>query len=169
MSYLTRDNPASTAAIAMPRWISISIPVGVGVFLLALTGSAIAVPPLRLLHLLQSLIYIGILLFARRNSPWGYGVAVFISTAWNCLNLFVTHLFATGAGLLWTFIDTGRLSRPDTVMVFMGSLAHYLLIVACMAGFLQLRPDKKQWYQFFGGGLLVLVYMAIIILIAAPR
>jgi hypothetical protein len=108
-------------------------------------------------------------MLARRNSPWGFGIAVFISTAWNCLNLFVTHLFIAGAEALCSFIRTGRLTRPDTVMVFIASLAHFLLIIACLAAFLRLRPVKKQWRQFFTGGLLVLVYMVLIIIIAAPR
>jgi hypothetical protein len=102
MSYLIHKNSAEAAAVPRPRWVSISIPIGVLVFILALLGSAIVVPQLRLLHLLQALIYVAILILTRRNSPWGFGVAVFISTAWNCLNLFVTHLFAIGAGLLWT-------------------------------------------------------------------
>jgi hypothetical protein len=153
----------------MPRWIRLSISIGVLLFLLALVGSAIVVPQLRLLHLLQALIYVAIILLTRRNSPWGFGVAVFISTAWNCLNLFVTHLFLAGAVLLWSFIHTGQLIRPETGMVFIGGLAHFLLIIAGLAGFLRLRPGKKQWYHFFAGGLLVLVYMALAIIIAAPR
>jgi hypothetical protein len=153
----------------IPRWIRLSILIGVLVFILALVGSAFVVPQLRVLHLLQALIYVAIILLTRRNSPWGFGIAVIISTAWNCLNLFVTHLFSTGATLLWSFIRTGHLVRPETVMVFIASLAHFLLVVACMAAFLRLRPGKRQWYHFFAGGLLVLVYMALIIIIAAPR
>jgi hypothetical protein len=153
----------------MPRWIRLSIFIGVLLFILALAGSAFVVPQLRLLHLLQALIYVAIIFLTRRNSPWWFGVAVFISTAWNCLNLFVTHLFVAGAVLLWSFICTGHLIRPETVMVFVGTLAHFLLIIACLAGFLRLRPGKKQWYHFFAGGMLVLVYMALIIIVAAPR
>jgi hypothetical protein len=153
----------------MPRWIRLSIFTGVLLFILALVGSAIVVPQLCLLHLLQALIYVAVILLTRRSSPWGFGVAVFISTAWNCLNLLVTHLFVAGAASFWYFIHTGDLVRPETVMVFVGSLAHFLLILACMAGFLRLRPGKKQWYRFFAGGLLVLVYMALAIIVAAPR
>jgi hypothetical protein len=154
---------------AMPHWIRLSIFVGVLLFISALVGSAVVVPQLRLLHLLQAFIYVAIILLTGRNSTWGFGVAVFVSTAWNCLNLFVTHLFVAGAVLLWSFIHTGRLVRPETVMVFVGCLAHFLLIIACMVAFLRFRPGKKQWYQFFAGGLLVLVYMALAIIVAAPR
>jgi hypothetical protein len=169
MSHLIHKNLPKAEEVKMPRWIRVSIPVGVLLFILALIGSAIVIPQLRLLHLLQALIYVAIIILAGRNSPWGFGIAVFISAAWNCLNLFVTHLFTAGAALLWSFICTGHLVRPDTVMVFIASLAHFLLIVACVIAFLRLRPGKKQWYHFFTGGLLVLVYMALIIIIAAPR
>jgi hypothetical protein len=50
-----------------------------------------------------------------------------------------------------------------------GGVAHFLIIIACMAGFLHLRPRRKQWGQFFGGGILALAYFALIIAIAAPR
>ena len=137
--------------------------------MLALLGSAIVIPSLRLLHLLQAIIYVAILLLTRRDNPWGFGAAVFIATAWNGLNLFVTHLFTTGAGLFWAFIRTGQVSRPDTLMVFIASLAHFLLIISCMAGFLLQRPGRRQWAQFVSGGLLVIAYMALIIFLAAPR
>jgi len=146
-------NPTKTERVEMPGWIRLSIPIGVLFFISALTGSAIVVPQLRLLYLLQALIYVTIIILTRRNSPWGFGVAVFTSTAWNCLTLFVTHLFIAGAMLLWSFIRTGHLIRPDTVMVFIASLAHFLLIVACLAAFFRLRPGKKQRYHFFAGGL----------------
>ena len=55
------------------------------------------------------------------------------------------------------------------MMVMVGGVAHFLLIVACVAGFLQLGPRGKQWGQFFAGGILALAYFALIIAIAAPR
>lgn len=92
-----------------------------------------------------------------------------IPTAWNCLSLFVTHLFQKGAVQLWSLVRTEHLSQPDALMVMVGGVAHFLLIAACLAGFLQLRPHAKQWGQFFGGGILALAYFALIIAIAAPR
>ena len=145
------------------------IPVGVGGFLLALTLSAVLIPQLRLLHLFQALIYVAIIVLTRRNSPWGFGIGVIIPAAWNCLSLFVTHLIQAGAGQLWSLVHTGHLSRPDALMVLVGGVAHFLLIVACMAGFLELRPGGKQWWQFFAGGLLASAYFAMIVVTVAPR
>jgi hypothetical protein len=66
-------------------------------------------------------------------------------------------------------IHAVHVSKPDTLMVMVGCVAHFLLIVACMASFLQLQPRGKQWRQFFGGGILALAYFALIIAVAGPR
>lgn len=130
------------------------------------------------LHLLQALIYLAVLVLTQRNNAWGYGIGVFVPTAWNCLNLFVTQLFQKGAvqfwslihsGQFWFLLRTGQVSRPDTLIVMVGGAAHVLIIVPCVAGFLHLRPRGMQWGQFFGGGVLALAYFALIIAIAAPR
>jgi len=155
--------------VIVSRLTNVSIAIGVGLFILALVFSAVFVPQLRLLHLFQALIYVAVIVLTRRNSPWGFGVGVIIPAAWNCLNLFVTHLFQAGAGEFWSLLSTGHVSRPDTLMVMIGGVAHFVLIIACMAGFLQLRPRMKQWGQFFGGGLLALAYFALIIVTTAPR
>jgi hypothetical protein len=159
-----RQNPGDHS-----RWTHVLIPIGVGLFLLALAFSVVFVPQLLNLHLLQALIYIAILVLTLRNSPWGYGIGVIVPAAWNCLNLFVTHLFQKGAVQFWSLVRTGHVSRPETMTVMVGGMAHFLIIVACVAGFLQLRPRGKQWSQFFGGGILALAYFALIIAIAAPR
>jgi hypothetical protein len=160
------------------RWTRMSISIGVVLFLFALALSVVIVPQLLYLHLLQALIYLAVLVLTRRNSPWGYGIGVIVPTAWNCLNLFVTQLFQKGAmqfwslmhtGQFWFLLRTGHVSRPETMTVMVGGVAHFLVIIACMAGFFQLRPRRKQWGQFFGGGILALAYFALIIAIAAPR
>jgi hypothetical protein len=151
------------------RWIRVSIAIGVGLFILALPVSAAVVPQLRVLHVFQALIYVAVLVLTRRNSPLGFGIGVIIPVAWNCLNLFVTHLFQAGALQFWSLVRTGHVSRPDTLMVMVGGMAHFLLMIACMAGMIQLRPRMKQWGQFFAGGFLALAYFGLIIAVAAPR
>lgn len=154
---------------ASSRWTRISIPIGAGLFIVALAFSAALIPQLRLLHLLQALIYVAVIVLTRRNSPWGFGAGVIVPAAWNCLGLFITHLVQAGAIELWTVLRSGHMSRPDTLAVLLGAAAHFLLIIACIAGFLQLRPGRKQWAQFFGGGLLAMAYFALIIVTTAPR
>lgn len=107
-----------------------SISIGVALFLLALALSAVIVPQLLHLHLLQALICLAVLVLTRRNSPWGYGIGVIVPTAWNSLNLFVTHLFQKGAvqfwsplrtGQFWFLLRTGNVSRPETMTVMVGA------------------------------------------------
>jgi hypothetical protein len=155
--------------VAPSRWVRAAILVGGGLFLLALTVSAAIIPQLRLLHLLQALIYVAVLILTSRNSPWGFGAGTIIAIAWNGLNLFVTHLFQAGAGQIWTLVHGGRVTRPETLMVTIGGVGHFILIIACIAGFLEQKPRAKNWAQFFGGGLLALAYMALIIATTAPR
>ncbi|MGB9417699.1 MAG: hypothetical protein WCB58_15390 [Acidobacteriaceae bacterium] len=146
-----------------------AIPIAVCLFLLALAVSAVVIPQLRPLHLFQALIYVAVLVLTRRNSPWGFGAGITIATAWNSLNLFVNHLFQAGAGQFWLLLHAGHVTRPDTLMVMVGGVGHFLLIVACMAAFLQLRPGIKHRRQFFAGGLLTLAYYGLIIVTLAPH
>jgi hypothetical protein len=148
-----RQNP-----VGRSRWTRVSISIGVGLFIFALAVSAFLVPQLRPLHVLQALIYVAIIVLTRRNSVWGFGIGVIVPTAWNCLNLFVTHLFQKGAVQFWSLVRTGQfwfllragnVSRPETMVVMIGGLAHFLLIVACVAGFLELRPRGKQGASSF--------------------
>jgi hypothetical protein len=150
-------------------WIRVSIFIGVGLFILALALSAVFIPQLRLLHFFQALIYVAIIVLTRRSSPWGFGVGVIIPTAWNCFNLFITHLLQAGVGQFWSLMRTGQVTRPDTLMVMVGGVGHFLLIVACLARFLQLQPRGKQWGQFFAGGFLALAYLALMIATTAPH
>jgi hypothetical protein len=150
-------------------WARVLILIGIGLFLLALVLSAFFVPQLRVLHFLQALIYVTIAILALRNSPWGFGAGVFISLVWNCLNLFITHLFQAGLGQLVTFVRTGHASRPDTLMVSIGGIGHFILIIGCMVAFLKLSPSVKQWGQFCGGGFLAVAYLILIVTVAAPR
>jgi hypothetical protein len=52
-------------------WIRVSISIGVGLFLLALALSAVIVPQLLYLHLLQALIYLAVIVLTQRNNAWG--------------------------------------------------------------------------------------------------
>jgi hypothetical protein len=155
--------------VAGSLWVRVSILVGVGLFLLALAVSAAIIPQLRLLHVLQALIYVAVLILTRRNSPWGLGAGTIVAIAWNSLSLFITHLFQAGAGQIWLLLHGGHVTRPDTVMVTIGGIGHFILIVACIAGFLEQRPTAKNWIKFFAGGFLALAYMALIIATTAPR
>src|ERR1700728_2076376 len=91
------------------------IPIGAGLFLVALAVSAVAVPELRLLHFLQALIYVAVVILVRRNNVFALGAGFTIAVAWNCLEFFGPHLMQAGAVLLWTFLHTGL--RPQRILL----------------------------------------------------
>ena len=109
------------------------------------------------------------MILARRNSVWGLGAGVTIAVVWNSLNLFVTHLAQAGVIAFWSFLRTGEVRRPDTMLVPLGCIGHFVLIIACLAAFLDLKTDKNKWWKVLWGGLFTLAYFALIIAIARPR
>jgi hypothetical protein len=156
-------------ARAIGPWTRIAILVGAGLFIVALIVSAAVVPALRPLHAFQALIYVAVVMLARRGDAVGFGAGVFIACAWNGLNLFVTHLMQAGAREWQSLLRIGHVNRPDTMMVFLGGVAHFVLIAACLAAMFQLRPGTKEWMRFVAGGLLALAYFAAIVATMAPR
>jgi hypothetical protein len=88
-------------------------------------------------------------ILARRNSMWAVGAGIAIAVFWNGLNLFVTRNIQMGAVELWSFLR--------------------VLIIAGVAALLDRRiADKKLW-KVAAGGVVVLAYMALIVVVAAPR
>ena len=151
------------------RWIYWSIVIGVGFFIFAPALSAFYEPRIRGLHALQALIYVVVVVLARRNSPWGFGAGLFISTFWNYINLFVTTFIRAGVEQLIGFFQTARITRPDLALSLIAATGHFLLIAACLAGFLRTRPQPRQWAQFVGGGILAIGYFIIIIITTGPQ
>src|SRR5579859_3783927 len=119
-----RPREAVGRVVESSAWSRVVVPVGCVVFIAALAGSAIVVPVLRPLHALQALIYMAVIVLARRQSPWGLGAGVIMALAWNSLQLFATHLMLVGAKLFWTLVVTGHADRVDTLMVFVGGIGH---------------------------------------------
>jgi hypothetical protein len=145
------------------------IPIGAGLFLVALAVSAVAVPQLRLLHLLQAFIYVAVVILARRNNVFALGAGFTIAVAWNCLEFFGPHLIQAGAAIFWSFLHTGQVQHLETMMVLIGAIGHLILMFACLAALLKQSTDTKKWRKFLAGGVLVLGYFALIVAIARPR
>jgi hypothetical protein len=150
---------------ATQLWIS----VGAALFLVALAVSAWALPQLRLLHMLQAVIYIATVILAYRNSAWGFGAGATMAVAWNSLNLFVTHLMEVGAVAFWHLVRTGRVEALVPMMVALGGIAHFILLAACLVAILQQRSEPHKWWKFMGGGLVSIAYLVLIVVIANPR
>jgi hypothetical protein len=99
-----------------PGWINASILVGAGFFIFALVLSAVFDPSIRVLHALQTLIYVAVIILTRRGSSWGFGAGCVIAAFWNYTNLFVTTFIRAGLEQLMTLVQTGQLHRPDLVV-----------------------------------------------------
>ena len=145
------------------------IPIGAGLFLVALAVSAAAVPELRPLHFLQALIYVAVVILARRNNVFALGAGFTIAVAWNCLEFFGPQLMQAGAVMFWSFLHTGHAQHLETMMVPIGGIGHFILIIACLTALFHQTTDTKKWWKFVGGGALVLGYFALIVAIGRPR
>lgn len=136
--------------------------------MVALIVSAWAFPQLRLLHFLQALIYVAIVILARRNSAWGFGAGVTVAVAWNSLNLFVTHNIEAGAVAFWNLLRTGQVRGIVPMMVTLGGIGHFILIAACLIAVFYASAEQHKWWKFVGGAVLSVTYLALIIAIANP-
>ena len=151
------------------QWIRAWIPLGAGLFILALAGSAFAAPKLIVLHAFQALIYGAIIVLAQRNYAAAFGAGTTIAVVWNSLEWLGPHLIQAGASELLSFIHTGQVHRLATLMVFVASIAHLILIIGCLAAFRQLHPAKKEWLGFAAGGVLVLAYFFLVVALLLPH
>jgi hypothetical protein len=152
-----------------PVWIRAFIYTGAGLFLFALFVSAVFEPAIRLLHALQALIYVAVIVLTRRNNPWGFGIGCIIAAFWNYINLFVTDFIRAGLRQLTVLAHTGQVPRPDLLIALIAGGGHFLLIIACFAGFIRTRPKLQQWGQFLSGGILAIAYFVVIIVLTGRQ
>jgi len=152
-----------------PSWINIFVLLGAGSFLFALFLSAVFDPRIRLLHTLQALIYIAVILLTRRTSAWGFGAGCIIALFWNYVNLFVTTFFKAGLQQLSILLQTGQLHRPDLLIAVVAVAGHFLLIIACLVGFIRTGPGGRSWGRFLGGGALAVCYFIAIVITTGPQ
>jgi hypothetical protein len=152
-----------------PAWINVFVLVGAGFFIFALFLSAVFDPRIRLLHMLQAFIYIAVIVLTRKTSAWGFGAGCIIALFWNYINLFVTTFFKAGLQQLSILLQTGQLHRPDLLIAVIAVAAHFLLITACLAGFLRTRPGARAWGRFMAGGALAIGYFVAIIITTGPQ
>jgi len=137
--------------------------IGAALFLLALLLSAILVPDLRILHSLQALIYIAVIVLARRNIAWGYGAGFSIAILWNAMGLFITHLIQTGAIAFWLLLRTGHSEQLVPITVALGGIGHFILIFATILATSRLNAENRKWWKFAGGSALSVAYFALLV------
>ena len=143
--------------------------IGAALFLVALLGSAIAIPGLRILHVLQALIYIAVIVLARRNSAWGYGAGFAIAIVWNGMNFFLTRAMQADAVSLWSSLQSGQVPQLVPMSVLLGAAAHFILIAAALFALTRHNTEARKWLKFAGGGVLSIAYFALIVAFARPH
>ena len=158
-----------TKAAANPVWVDRSIVVGAGFFIFALIVLAIFDPTIRVLHTLQALLYIAVIVLTRKGSAWGFGAGCVIAAFWNYINLFITTFIKGGLQELSRLLQTGQLHRPDLLIAVIAAGGHFLLIIACLAGFLRTQPRVRRWSEFIGGGIVAVAYLVVIIVTTGPQ
>jgi hypothetical protein len=151
-----------------PRSAQLWTYIGAALFLVALLGSAIAIPGLRILHSFQALIYVVVVVLARRNSPWGYGAGFAIAIVWNGVEL-VAHVMQADAVAVWSSLRTGHVPPVVPMTVMLGGAAHCILVVAALFALIRHNTEARKWWKFAGGGVLSIAYFALIVAFARPH
>jgi hypothetical protein len=146
--------------MANSKWINGSIIAGSVMFGLALAVSAIFLPQWRVLHLAQAIPYLIVIVLASRQSPWGFGAGVIMAGFWNGLLLFRSPI---GGALIH-----GDIARPDVALQLFGALGNFLIIIACLVGFSRTRPARRQWAEFFAGGVIAVGYLLVMVWTVGP-
>jgi len=149
--------------------VQVWIYLGAVLFLVALLVSAILVPELRVLQAFQALIYVAVIVLARRKSSWGYGAGFAVAIVWNAMSLFVTHLMQTGAIAFWSWLRTGHAAQPVPMMVTLGGVGHFILIIATPLALLRNNVEAKKFWKFAGGGAIAVAYLALLVVFFHPR
>jgi len=135
---------------------------GACVFIAVLVVSALFDATVWTLHILQALIYVAVIMLARRHSAWGFGAGFTVAVLWNGANLFVTGFIAGGLAVLVAALRTGQVSSPGLLLVLVGAIGHFLMIAGCVASLVAARPKRRQWAEFVGGGVLAFVALVLI-------
>lgn len=162
------ESSHSSRPAAKPSAIDTCIVGGSVIFVAALAISAAFDPSLRLLHVLQALIYVAVVLLTRRRSAWGFGAGVVIASFWNYLVLIASPIGRQGVDVVVGLLRGEPVARPDTLLQCVAGGGHVLIIGACLTGFLRTHPRGRQWAAFVGGGVLALAYLIGIVALVAP-
>ncbi len=151
-------------------WVEGLIYASSGLFILVLLLSAIYDPSIRILHGFQALIYVAVMILARRKSAYGYGAGCITAAFWNWVNLVHTTFIRAGLDQLSNLLKTGHIARPDLFIAVIAATAHFVLIVACLVGFVRVwSKGPLQIVRFLAGGLAALAYFVVIVVAFGPQ
>jgi hypothetical protein len=111
------------------------ITVGGSFFILTLAISAVFVPEIRWLHVVQALMYVAAMFLCIRRSRWGYFTGITTAAVWIFLVAFASPLFLE-------LMD--HPARPDLLLQGLASLANLAIVIGCVLGYVRLTT-KSRW------------------------
>jgi hypothetical protein len=150
------------------RAVGALIVAGSAMFVFGLAVSAAFAAEWRVLHFFQALIYVALVMLARRNSPRGFGIGLFVAGFWNALSLFTTTATRDGIVELARAMSTGKVERPDLLLNLFAFAGHTLIMIGCVIGFLRLRPGRREWSELVIAGLAGFAYLLAIVFAFGP-
>ena len=117
---------------AGPEWL---VTIGGTFFIFTLAVSAAFLPEIRWLHLLQSSLYVAVIMLTIRRSRWGYFIGASTAGLWDLLALFASPLFAE-------ILD--HPGRPDLILQGLASVANLAVVVGSVWGYRKLADKSRQ-------------------------
>ena len=151
------------------HWIvTVLVATGSAMFVLGLAVSAAFAAEWRVLHVFQALIYVALVVLARQKSAWGFGAGFFVALFWNSLSLIVTTAAHDGIIELMSVLHTGNVQRPDVLLNLFATTGHFLVMLGCAIGMMQLRPRRAEWIRFAAGGVICIAYLLTIVFAFGP-
>jgi hypothetical protein len=122
------------------------------------------------LHGFQALIYVVVIVLARRRNAYGYGAGCISAAFWNWMNIVHTTFIRAGLDQLSSLVKTGHITRPDLFIAVVAATAHFVLIGACVAGFIRVwSKGRLQIVKFLAGGFIAIAYFAGIVVALGPQ
>jgi hypothetical protein len=124
--------PMTPRLLTGPEWL---VTVGGSAFIFALAVSAVFVPELRWLHVVQALMYVAALRLSIRRSRWGHFIGASTAGLWIALGTFASPFFVE-------LVD--HPAQPDLILLGWAWLANVAVVVGCVWGYVRLMT-KSPW------------------------
>src|SRR5262249_47903903 len=105
---------------AAAEWL---ITIGGAFFILALAISAIVIPEIRWLHVVQASLYVVTIVLSLRHDRWGYFIGASVAGFWDLIAMFGSPLFAE-------LIE--RPDSPDLILQGLAWVANLAVVIGCV-------------------------------------
>ena len=150
--------------------VELGIVLSACMFIFALAVSAYFEPDIRVLHLLQALMYVFVIIFARHHSKWAYCVGFSIGAFWNYVAIFVNNFVLSGLVTLSLLVAGKQITNAGALIALPAALGNCGMIIFCIWAYIRLRG--KSWRDagiLAASAFLSTGYFAVIVVLTAPK